>query len=265
MPAEIKDWAGVLKDPDLLDKYVEAVQETDDTVGAFLSFDADDPDGRDIPDGPLSGIPFAVKDNIAVKGRPLTCGSRILENLTAPYTATSVGRLEAAGARVVGKTNLDEFGMGSSNENSALQDTVNPWNHDRVPGGSSGGSAAAVASGTVPLALGSDTGGSVRQPASFCGMYGLKPTYGVISRYGLTAYASSLDVVGGISADIDLLESAFTAMAARDEKDQSSVDRQPIGESGKRVMMLHVEDGVLDPEVAASSERRGTAKKTQTF
>ena len=254
MPAEIKDWAGVLKDPDLKNKYVEAVRNNDGEVGAFLSFDADDPQGRDIPEGRLSGIPVAVKDNIAVRGRPLTCGSRILADLTAPYTATAVGRLEAEGARVVGKTNLDEFGMGSSNENSALQATVNPWNHDRVPGGSSGGSAAAVASGSVPLALGSDTGGSVRQPASFCGVYGLKPTYGVISRYGLTAYASSLDVVGCISSDIGLLESAFHAMAARDERDQSSVDLQPAGESGKRVMMLRVEDGVLDPEVALSYE-----------
>lgn len=167
-------------------------------------------------------MPFAVKDNIAVKGLPLSCGSKMLDTLSSPYSATAVEKLQQAGAVVVGKTNLDEFGMGSSCDNSALGTTNNPWDVARVAGGSSGGSAAVVAAGMVPFALGSDTGGSIRQPAAFCGTYGLKPSYGVVSRFGLVAYASSLETIGIISLDTQLLRIVFDTMRGQDPKDQSS-------------------------------------------
>ena len=153
--------------------------------------------------GPLAGVPLTVKDIVCVKDTPSTAASRILANFTAPYTATAVERLETAGALTLGKVNLDEFTYGSSTESSAFQpSTRNPWNTDRVPGGSSGGSTASVAAGEAPLSLGTDTAGSIRQPAAFCGVVGLKPTYGRVSRYGLIAFGSSLDCPGPVARDV---------------------------------------------------------------
>ncbi|MDR1215797.1 MAG: aspartyl/glutamyl-tRNA amidotransferase subunit A [Treponema sp.] len=206
-------------------------------------------------DNPLSGLPFAVKDNIAVKGLPITCGSRLLEHVKSPFTATAVERLKEKGAFIAGKANLDEFGMGSSTDNSALQRTNNPWDLNRVPGGSSGGSAAAVAAGLVPFALGSDTGGSVRQPAAFCGVVGLKPTYGAVSRFGLVAYASSLEGIGVLADTTERCRNVFAVIRGKDDKDQTSKDAPaeapPLEEKNKKGMPRTI--GVLSTSAIAKA------------
>ena len=203
-------------------EWYDAYSQADDDLGAYLwRADPADPPAADGA-GPLSGVPVAIKDIFCVEGLPATAGSRILEGYVPPYTATAVERLLGGGARILGKTNMDEFAMGSSNENSAYGDVRNPWDLDRVPGGSSGGSAAAVAGGLAPCALGTDTGGSIRQPAALCGVVGLKPTYGAISRSGMIAFASSLDQCGPFTRTVADSALLLGAMAGRDPRDSTS-------------------------------------------
>jgi aspartyl-tRNA(Asn)/glutamyl-tRNA(Gln) amidotransferase subunit A len=206
------------------EEYFEAWQAAavGDELNAYL-WSAGEPETREVVDGPLRGIPVAVKDIFCTEGAPTTAGSRILEGYMPPYTATAVRRLDRAGTRVLGKTNMDEFAMGSSNENSAYGPVLNPWDRGRVPGGSSGGSAAVVAGGLAPCAIGTDTGGSIRQPASLCGIVGLKPTYGAISRYGMIAFASSLDQCGPLTRDVTDAALLLAAMEGRDPCDSTSV------------------------------------------
>jgi aspartyl-tRNA(Asn)/glutamyl-tRNA(Gln) amidotransferase subunit A len=219
----------------LVQAHLDAIAERDKTVGAFVSVDAvgalataaevDRKRSAGEPLGALAGLPVALKDNLCTVGTPTTCASRMLENFIPPYDAHVVSRLRDADAVIIGKANLDEFAMGSSTENSALGTTRNPWNVECAPGGSSGGSAAAVAAQLAPLALGSDTGGSIRQPASFCGVVGMKPTYGRVSRYGLVAFASSLDQIGPFAHDVAGVATLLEAIAGHDDRDSTSVDR----------------------------------------
>jgi aspartyl-tRNA(Asn)/glutamyl-tRNA(Gln) amidotransferase subunit A len=219
--------------------------------------------------GPLAGVPVALKDNLCQDGIPTTCSSKILEGWRPPYNATVVDRLLAAGAVPVGKTNLDEFAMGSSTENSAFGPTRNPLNPSRVPGGSSGGSAAAVAADMTPLALGSDTGGSIRQPAALCGLIGMKPSYGLVSRYGLIAFASSLDQIGPLTKSVTDAAMLLEAIAGHDLMDSTSLpEPSPSlvahvndGVAGKRIgLVRELVDGA-DEDVVASVERAVEALK----
>jgi aspartyl-tRNA(Asn)/glutamyl-tRNA(Gln) amidotransferase subunit A len=215
-------------------EHLARVEAVDPSIGAFLLVASeralasarrlDESLAAGAPVPALAGVPVAVKDVLHVGGLPTTCGSRILEGYLPPFAATAVARLEAAGAIVLGKTNMDEFAMGSSTERSAFRPTRNPWDRARVPGGSSGGSAAAVAARLAPMAIGTDTGGSIRQPAAFCGVVGLKPTWGRVSRYGLVAFASSLDQAGPLARTVEDVALACLALFGRDPLDATSAD-----------------------------------------
>jgi aspartyl-tRNA(Asn)/glutamyl-tRNA(Gln) amidotransferase subunit A len=263
--------AGTLSAGDVLEEHLAAIDAREGELHAFNLVLADEAraaaaavdalvaTGAD--PGPLAGVPIALKDNMCTRGIPTTCSSKILEGWRPPYDATVVERLRDAGAIVVGKTNLDEFAMGSSTENSAFGPTRNPHDPTRVPGGSSGGSAAAVAAGFAPLAIGSDTGGSIRQPAALCGVVGVKPTYGVVSRYGLVAFASSLDQIGPFSMTVADAALLLEVIAGHDPRDTTSIPepapsllvRLGDGVEGLRVGVVKefLEADGLAPDVAA--------------
>ncbi len=219
---------------ELTDAVLQQIDRSESTIHAYITRTPDEARrqaaeidrrfaaGEDLP--ALAGIPIALKDNLSTKGIRTTCASKILDGYVPPYDATAVERLRAAGAVILGKTNLDEFAMGSSTEFSAFYPTANPWDPSLVPGGSSGGSAAAVAANEATVALGSDTGGSIRLPASFCGVVGLKPTYGRVSRYGLVAFGSSLDQIGPLTRDVTDAAIVLSAIAGRDPRDSTSLD-----------------------------------------
>ncbi|MFH1858410.1 MAG: amidase family protein, partial [Candidatus Omnitrophota bacterium] len=246
---------------EITDALLQRIREHDVRLHAYVSIDGEVVPPSPLPKGPYEGIPIAVKDNICVKGRLTTCCSKILQGFQSPYHATVIERLLANGIFPFGRTNMDEFAFGSSTETSCYGITRNPWDMERIPGGSSGGSAAAVAADEAIWALGSDTGGSIRQPAALCGVVGLKPTYGRVSRYGLVAFASSLDQIGPITKDVEDAAILLGLLAGRDVMDSTSADipvpdyhRSLVKDvRGIRIGVVkeHFTEG-LDPEVEAS-------------
>ena len=273
--------AGDLSATECTQHFLDVIESNHQANGAMLArcddaalttakqIDSDRAAGKTL--GPLAGLPIAVKDGICTAGITTTAGSKMLSKFVPPYDATIVSRLKQAGAVVVGKTNMDEFAMGSSNENSAFYPAKNPWNHDHVPGGSSGGSATAVAARMAPVAIGSDTGGSIRQPASFCGITGLKPTYGRVSRYGLIAFASSLDQIGPMTTSAKDCALVMQTIAGHDDRDSTSApDSVPdyLAEldkplTGVRIGICkeHFEDGLAE-EVRANVNEAINVLKT---
>ena len=222
--------AGTISSLDIVNDVIESIETRDSQVQAYVTINTEEAlknaEDADISK-PLGGIPIAIKDLINVKGQPCSCGSKILEgSYSSTYDATVIKRLKQAGAIPLGRVNMDEFAMGSSTENSGIQITKNPWDLERIPGGSSGGSAASVANDTAIASLGSDTGGSIRQPASFCGTVGLKPSYGRVSRYGLVAFASSLDQIGPITKTSEDAAIILNSIAGKDELDSTSLDSE---------------------------------------
>mmetsp|Transcript_30156 Transcript_30156/g.74834 ORF Transcript_30156/g.74834 Transcript_30156/m.74834 type:complete len:466 (-) Transcript_30156:1190-2587(-) len=223
---------------DVTKSYIDKLRVSDEVVGSFISVTADlaleqakavdDAFAAGIDPGPLAGIPFAIKDNICLSVAPTTAGSRLLQGHQAPYDAQTINALKASGAIIFGKTNLDEFGMGSTTESSAFRATRNPWDVSRVPGGSSGGSAAAVAAQQCAAAIGSDTGGSIRQPASFCGVVGLKPTYGLLPRHGLVAYASSFDCIGPLTSSVEDAAMILSVLCCHHISDDATLQNQSL-------------------------------------
>ncbi|WP_025322585.1 Asp-tRNA(Asn)/Glu-tRNA(Gln) amidotransferase subunit GatA [Deferrisoma camini] len=263
---------GEITSEELTRAYLDRIEEWNPRINAYITVTAElalemaraaDQRIRSGRAGPLTGIPVGLKDLLVTEGVRTTCGSRILEGFVPPYDGTAVARLRQAGAVFLGKLNMDEFAMGSSNETSAFGPVRNPWDPERVPGGSSGGSAAAVAAGLTAAALGSDTGGSIRQPAALCGVVGLKPTYGRVSRYGLVAFASSLDQIGPLTADVADAGWVLEAIAGHDPLDSTSIDRPVPALRDLQPEVKGLRVGVpreyfiegLDPEVEAAVRR----------
>jgi aspartyl-tRNA(Asn)/glutamyl-tRNA(Gln) amidotransferase subunit A len=284
-PATLFEAAQALNSGDLTavalcEQLVARQQEIDGVVNGYRAFDAasilaqaqaaDDRRAAGNAIGMYDGLPIAIKDNISVDGQTCGCASQILEGYTARYDATVVDRLTAAGMICAGRTNMDEFAMGSSTENSAYGPTRNPWNSDYVPGGSSGGSAATVASGQALAALGSDTGGSIRQPASFCGIVGLKPTYGLVSRYGLVAYASSLDQIGPLTADVRDAAVLLDIISGHDKMDSTSLPDVPTGyvsalDEGVDGLRIGVPKEYFDVDGLADDVRAGMDRAIEAY
>ncbi|MBU4175472.1 MAG: Asp-tRNA(Asn)/Glu-tRNA(Gln) amidotransferase subunit GatA [Actinobacteria bacterium] len=272
---------GEISAVDATTAFLERIREVEAIVNAYINvsyeeaarraemIDAMLAEGRD--PGPLAGVPIAVKDLLSTRGFTTTCGSRMLENFVPVYDATVVGRVGEAGMVMLGKANMDEFAMGSSTETSYFGPTRNPWNPDTVPGGSSGGSAAAVSAGEAPWALGSDTGGSIRQPAAMCGIVGMKPTYGLVSRYGLVAFASSLDQVGPMARNVGDCAALLGVIAGHDPMDSTSIPAEKVDYQGrldgevrglkvgvvKEISSRGIDEGVLERFRAAVSKLEG--------